>query len=409
MANLLMSRIYFFIPLKEVKNDYAKGLDGGVNINPPAYLKQFGDSLKYHTLKELEADFYFFRDTDRKKIALVHVNVFLLGYHPQEKSEKWNYYLAVGMDQGNQFKCVTNNQEPLVTIHDIIMLKSAFGESLNEEKPTLLSCKHKEKGFAQWFYNDVLKVVSGTRQNIKYELPYSLTEVRIVNAGKIRPNAENYNAEFSAKYFGKNGDSLRDALGKDYPIIAYGLLHGRDNYHSLCINEIATNLQHLYSDLVTERFYSVEKSLLFISTHYPFKYWREAKQTFDNGITFNFAELSNLWEICIEIYKDQQMKVCQHIVESEKDPVLIRKEIARMVKYFNDKHCHIYELDEKMRFMDETWRLNQMMAEIKERVEQYSLAATTEKTWAISFIALAVTVMSFLLMLFNSIRFFVSF
>lgn len=391
MTNLLMSRIYFFIPLDEVEEEYKNLLRNSTQrIKGKSYI----DFVKYEPLKNVQSDFedefVFSVGEDTFK---VHVNTFLIGFRPSIQSHRWIYLLVVGTDLGNMLDPVGNSRKRIVREEDIVKLKNAFKEGRDAIDPSLRKLTQNDKRFADWLYDDILPRL--TSKKCKEELLYSHTEIRIAQAERLEANAPNYDSEFAQNFFAPESKSISDVLGDKYPLWAYGLLYCDNSYEEQSFGSVVTMLP-VYKTSKSDILYSVNGNILFIQTHYPFPDSREVEMRAFKEHPFVFDFLPFLFEFCITLHKDYQMRRCLQKL-SNMGSIRIRKKIAELHIDLHDDLFHRHEFRHILRFFNKTWYLDKLLVEIKETGSLYSEAHTQLITWILSIFALFISILTFLL------------
>lgn len=400
MQNILLTSMYFFVPLEKVKQEYIMDFEENKNkIDYPLYAKHVKDEVFYRAINKFGKDFFIKLPKYGETPYKVHVNLFLVGYRARQDKE-WTYYVVVGTDFGHLLQTANGETSQLVTEHDIISLKIAF---TSRERDNIAPMICDGQAFSVWFEN-IIRQISDDKY--VFLLYYSLTDIRTATIDDNKSGNEVIET-FANKFFDNEPIEITNTLGEDYPRLAYGLLHAHDNYQYLDSKEISEKQKHFYSDLVSERFYSAEGSILFLRTHYPFKYPQNDKHKFLNEEQyFDFKTLPNILEMCIAVSKNQKLNKWRKIVSQGKEPTEMRKAISDMTKELNKYHFHIYELDNKIWFIDESWSFYDMFNEISVLGEQHAVSLSIKETLMVSRVTLGIAAVTCLLTLFNIILLF---
>lgn len=401
MQNVYVASLYFFYPLSEECNVNKQSYEWS-DVERPQFVSSSneGDVLQYVPVKEkdevLEKDFVLVREHSQQSLP-VRVRAFVVQY-------KDSYFLAVGTDVDKRVE--TEEGIHYITEADLIDLRISFMN--NAGSGTRLRNSDTKSSFNDWLRS----IIQGLdEQEIKTIcLEYALSYARCANVDTTQ-SAEKVDADFVASYFDNEIVPIAQILGDRHELFGYGLLHANDNYTHLDLLFISNHQKHLFSDLVSERFYTTYGHILFLSTHHPFKNVEEEKEKFKNN-RFEFGKMPNVMELCNTIRTCMKIESLSKKVDAMKqanDTSIIKKWfswikpsriwylISEADNVLFKSQFNLYELDEKQRLIYDCWGLYCKKREIEASMNRYAKSLDYKGTRFISITSLIIAVLSLIM------------
>lgn len=301
------------------------------------------------------------------------------------------------------------------TPFDLVYLKRAVYKSLSEkrkEKDGLFtSANNGEQNLRDWLTSIICQVsgvraravdLSGIISSTNITVPGIDATINDVDA----VNKEARNQYYLPTYYSKIEDFLDADLvpgGMEHSVsdarrFIYGFLRNNDNFMQLHQNSVRPVLDRFYSNNYVEGYWAVEDGILSVKTGSPFVNLSEDEQLCDTLLSNSLDGNNCLMELCVLGMLDRELEqFSRHHNEMKPHEIELRR--AQIAEYFNERILNVWELDRRMDYFMNRFRLDKRFRRVLEvavpRVNARNVIFSRTVAvigWVIALITLIVTI-----------------
>lgn len=299
----------------------------------------------------------------------VGITPYLLKYKiGKNVAENHAVVLIIPIDKHFNTKGNLIQEDEWCTPFDLVNLRKAFYET---KEGLTNNIYHGEQNLYDWLLSIIGDVTGQSRTAINLSGMISSTNITVVSIDNTLNSADAVNKEFDKQYYSPTkyrtiDDFLNvnfsansvDFSTTDAKRFIYGFLRSNDNFmqlHHDCVNQI---LNSFYSNNYVEGYWAVEDSILSVKVGCPFVNLREEEQ--HERVLGNSLNKGNdcLLELCVLSMLNRELKefTGKHISMNYHEIELRRAQIS---EYFNERILKVWELDYRMDYFINRFRLDE--------------------------------------------------
>lgn len=302
------------------------------------------------------------------------------------------------------------------TPFDLVYLKRGVYDSVADEDDgkggLITSPNDGEQSLRDWL-KSIISEVSGIRQSaLDLSGIISSTNITVVGVDYALDDAEAVNKEAQRQYYSpEHYRTIDDFLAAELNIenrersvsvaqrFIYGLLRNNDNFMQLHRSSIHRVLNRFYSNNYVEAYWAVEDSILSVKTGSPFVNLPKDEQN-DVAVSNSLDGSGCLMELCVLGMLDRELEHFgrQH---NRMKPHEIELRRAQIAEYFNERILNVWEMDHRMDYFMDRFRLNRRFNRLLEvsvpRVNARNMVFSRTGAiigWSIALLTIIITILT---------------